>query len=110
MGKKVSIIIPTYKEVDNIKILIPKIESTFKDIKHEIIVVDDSSPDGTIEAAKQLNKKYKNIRVIVRKKLEGIGAALRDGYDAAKYDLILSAINETHKIISFIPCPFNNLI
>ncbi len=87
----VSIIIPTYNEAQNIKLLIPQIEKTIlKRYTGEIIVVDDSSPDGTSEVAQQLNKRYKNIRVILRTKKEGIGAALREGYNAARGDVLIS--------------------
>ena len=65
MIKTISIVLPTYNEKENIKILIPKIESAFKNAKCEIIIVDDSSPDGTAEVAKALNKKFKNIKVII---------------------------------------------
>ncbi len=70
-----SIILPTYNERENIKILIPEIEKTFGHVNHEIIVVDDNSPDGTQMVAEELSKRYGNIRVIVRKKKEGIGVA-----------------------------------
>ena len=86
-----SIVLPTYNEKDNIKILIPEIKKTFEHINHEIIVVDDSSPDGTAKASEELNKKYGNIRVIVRKKKEGIGAAIREGYNNANNSIILSS-------------------
>ena len=90
---KLSVVIPTYNENENINILIPKIESLlskkFKN-NYEIIVVDDSSPDGTARSAKKLSEKYGNINVIVKKKKEGIGAALKVGYNSAKGDLILS--------------------
>jgi dolichol-phosphate mannosyltransferase len=86
-----SIVLPTYNEKDNIKILIPEIKKTFEHINHEIIVVDDNSPDGTAKASEELNKKYGNIRVIVREKREGIGAAIREGYNSAKNSIILSS-------------------
>lgn len=88
------IVLPTYNEKKNIEIFIPKIEKEIfkkRKIKGEIIVVDDSSPDGTARTALKLNKKYKNIKVIIRKKKEGIGAALRCGYNAASGRLILSS-------------------
>lgn len=75
----------------NITILIPYIEKLLsKDLK-EIIVVDDKSPDGTGEAVLELNKIYQNISLITKEKKEGIGAALRVGYNAAKGDIILSS-------------------
>lgn len=88
---ELSIVLPTYNERENIKILIPKIEDIFKDIKHEIIVVDDSSPDRTAECVLDLNKTYNNIRLINRKKKEGIGAALCEGYNNARGSIIISS-------------------
>jgi len=90
--KSISIILPTYNEKKNIEILIPQIENILlkKRYDFEIIVVDDSSPDGTAQTAEEMNKRYRNVRVIVKKKKEGIGAALREGYNAAKNDLIIS--------------------
>ena len=87
-----SIVLPTYNERKNIEILIPELENLFlkKRYDFEIIVVDDSSPDGTAEAAEEMNRRYRNVRVIVRLKKEGIGAALREGYNAAKNEIIVS--------------------
>ena len=46
--KKVSIIIPTYNERDNVPIVVKAIEEVLGGKWHyQIIVVDDSSPDGT---------------------------------------------------------------
>ena len=84
--------LPTYNERENIKILIPEIENLLSDnkIEGEIIVVDDSSPDGTAKLAMTLNEEYGNITVIKRRKKEGIGAALKEGYDKSNGELILS--------------------
>ena len=88
----ISLVLPTYNEKDNISSLIPRLEDVIKKNKYdaEIIVVDDSSPDGTAKVAEDLGKKYGNVRVIVRKKKEGIGAAIREGYDSANGDIIMS--------------------
>ncbi len=91
---KISIILPTYNESKNIEIIIPKIEELFKKTNYyfEIIIVDDNSPDGTADLAHELNNNYNNIKVIVRQKLDGIGSALRDGYDSVTdSDIILSS-------------------
>lgn len=87
-----SIVLPTYNEKENLPILIPLLEKMLKEnkLKGEIIVVDDNSPDGTAKEAENLNKKYKNIKLILREKKEGIGSALREGYNQAKGDIILS--------------------
>jgi len=92
MRPEASIVLPTYNEKENIAVLIPRLESMIKKegLRAEIIVVDDSSPDRTAEAAKELGKKYGNIRVIVRRKKEGIGPALKEGYSNAQGKIIAS--------------------
>ncbi len=93
MVNKISIILPTYNERENVKILIPEIEKLFQQrgdySLKEIIIIDDFSQDGTAEICTLLNKVYGNIKVIQKKK-QGIGAALRVGYDNAKGDILVS--------------------
>ena len=45
----VSIVTTTWNEHANIEKLIPTIRNTLQQIPHEIIVVDDNSPDGSIQ-------------------------------------------------------------
>ena len=78
-----SVILPTYNESENLKKLIPQIEHRYPGA--EIVVVDDNSPDGTAEVAEQLGAK-----VILRKNKEGIGAALKEGYDNASNEILVS--------------------
>lgn len=84
---KISIILPTYNEKDNIVNLIKKIDKEFSkgSIKTEIIVVDDSSPDGTAEEVGHL--KMKNVKLIVRRE-KGLPSAIRRGLDEASGDLL----------------------
>jgi dolichol-phosphate mannosyltransferase len=88
----ISIVLPTYNERKNIEILIPELEVLLKknNLAGEIVVVDDSSPDGTADVANELNKKYGNVKLVLRPKKEGIGAALRDGYNHSSGDIIFS--------------------
>ncbi len=88
---KLSIVLPAYKEAKNLAIFIPEIEKAFNGHSFEIIVVDDNSRDGTKELLDSLNKKFGNIKLISRPKLLGIGSALRDGYNAAEGEYILSS-------------------
>ncbi|MFC1741103.1 glycosyltransferase [Nanoarchaeota archaeon] len=90
---ELSIILPTYNERKNIAILIPKLIKEFdkRGIRFEIMVVDDNSPDGTKDVVLDLGKRHKNVHLLLRKKKEGIGAAIRAGYNAAKGKYILSS-------------------
>ena len=64
---KFSIIIPVFNEKKNISLLIYKILSTLKKNNYEIIIVDDSSNDGSKEVLLSLVKKIKKLKVIIRK-------------------------------------------
>ena len=64
--KKISVILPTYNEKGNIVPLVKEIHSTLFEYDHEIIVVDDNSPDGTYQAVKDL--KYKWVIALLRTK------------------------------------------
>ena len=88
----ISFVIPTLNEHGNIVRLINKINAITKlnNFDNEIIVVDDNSDDGTINDIKILQKNQKNLLLIVRKDKKGIGSALRDGYNRAKGDIIIS--------------------
>ena len=107
---ELSIVIPTYNEKENIEFLIHQIEQLFHKKytrNFEIIIVDDNSPDGTAQLAIKLNKKYGNIRVIIRRKRQGVGAALREGYNKSRGNLILSTdadlsfdVNDMERLIA----------
>jgi len=90
---ELSVIIPTYNERKNIGILIPEIVNLFKSkgVEVEVLVVDDGSPDGTQEEVLRLGRKYFGVKLVARNKKEGIGAALRDGYNQAKGSIIMSS-------------------
>jgi dolichol-phosphate mannosyltransferase len=80
----VSVVTTCYNERENIGKLIPDIRQVLAGISHEIIVVDDSSPDRTIDVARQLAD------VAVLKKREGQTCGLAEGMRLAKYDAIVT--------------------
>jgi dolichol-phosphate mannosyltransferase len=75
---EIGIILPTYCEVDNIEKLIPELENSNLNIS--ILVIDDSSPDGTANVVRNLQKKYDNVLLLVRSKKSGLGTAITDGF------------------------------
>ncbi|MEW6295746.1 MAG: polyprenol monophosphomannose synthase [Candidatus Diapherotrites archaeon] len=82
---KVLIVIPTYNERNNIRLLINEILKEFKKnkIKGKILVVDDTSPDGTGFEVKKIMKSNKNVFLLERKKKEGLGVAYIAGFKKA---------------------------
>ena len=83
-----SIIIPTYNERDNLEALISRLETVVR-VEHEIVVVDDDSPDGTSTAVEALSKRFPSLRLIKRKNKRGLTGAILAGVQAAKGGIIL---------------------
>lgn len=88
---KLSVIIPTYNERDNIPVIIPLLSGVLrgKGIPFEIIVMDDDSPDGTSDAFEQISKDHPESRCIVRKTDRGLSPAVIEGYTKATGDILL---------------------
>jgi len=82
---KIAIVIPTYNERENIKSLIPRVSDVLKDngINGDIIIVDDSSPDGTGDVVKAFSEKLGNVVLISRKEKLGLGSAYKSGFGKA---------------------------
>jgi dolichol-phosphate mannosyltransferase len=78
MSSQVGVILPTYCEAQNIEKLINEIESL--PLKTSILVIDDSSPDGTADIVKKLQEKYPNLLLCVRPQKSGLGTAITDGF------------------------------
>ena len=85
---KLTVIIPTFNEVENINIMVEKLEATFVSKNFEILFVDDNSDDGTIEAIKILESRKPNISLLLRVGRRGLAGACIEGIIAAKSDLI----------------------
>jgi len=94
---KIVIIIPTYNERMNIEKMIPVLENdVFPKIKNHqmfILIVDDKSPDGTAESAKESMKKWKNIELLSGDK-NGLGAAYVRGMTYAMDSMKADAVME----------------
>lgn len=86
----VSIILPTYNERENIVPLIKAIERTVR-FDHEIIVVDDNSPDGTSQAVSAYRKKFhdRSVTLVTRKANRGLTNSIREGIAKSHGDIIV---------------------
>ena len=78
---KLAIVIPTYNEGKTLPSLIEKLVDQVKHIVDEfnIVIVDDSSPDGTADIARNLANRIREIIVIQRPSKLGLGAAYKNG-------------------------------
>jgi dolichol-phosphate mannosyltransferase len=76
--ESVAVLLPTYCEAENIESLICEIQVLKLNVS--IVVIDDSSPDGTSDMVSKLNEKYGNIVLISRPAKLGLGTAITDGF------------------------------
>ncbi len=72
------IIFPTYNEKDNIEKIVHAVLPL--DPRIHVLIVDDSSPDGTGEIADRLSNELEKVNVLHRKKKEGLGRAYIAGF------------------------------
>ncbi len=83
----ISVLIPSYNEKENIRPLIEALSAALP-AEHEIIVIDDNSPDGTGEEVRALGKRYK-VRLLERPGKMGLTSAITDGLAVSKGERIL---------------------
>jgi dolichol-phosphate mannosyltransferase len=84
------VIIPTYNERANIRVIIPEVAHTVPDAR--IWVVDDNSPDGTGAAVRELAEQFPQVSLVHRPKKEGLGRAYTDALARAKAENIRAVV------------------
>jgi dolichol-phosphate mannosyltransferase len=84
------VIIPTFNEKENVESIIRAVFSQEK--QFDILIVDDSSPDGTGAIVKELQKEFQQLFLEVRTEKKGLGTAYIHGFKWAlqrEYDFII---------------------
>lgn len=92
-GDKVSIILPTYNEKQNLPILVYLLDKTLKEseLDWEVIIVDDNSPDGTQEVALKLIDIFGQLHVQLRARPGklGLGTAYVHGLQFVRGNFVV---------------------
>lgn len=93
-GMRYAVIVPTYNEADTISGLLDQLVAVAQpgDPQVDVLVVDDSSPDGTGEIVQAHPEFGGRIQLLTRAAKDGLGAAYRAGFDAAVtagYDIVV---------------------
>lgn len=86
MNKSVSVIFPTYNEAGSIAAAVSLVDEVLTR-EHEIIVVDDDSPDGTADVVDEQWADRDDVQVIVRTEESGLSSAVLRGMDEAEMDV-----------------------
>ncbi|XP_043944919.1 dolichol-phosphate mannosyltransferase subunit 1 [Protopterus annectens] len=107
LNDRYSVLLPTYNERDNLPIIVWLLVKCFTEsgYDYEIVIIDDGSPDGTLEVAKQLEKIYGSDKILLRprpKKL-GLGTAYVHGMQHATGNFIIIMDADLSHHPKFIP-------
>lgn len=88
---RLSVIIPVYNEVDNVRPLARELVSVLDDVpwRHEVLWINDGSTDGTADACEQVAALDDAMRVVHLRRNSGQSAALAAGFDHARGEIIV---------------------
>ncbi|HVP95686.1 glycosyltransferase family 2 protein [Methanoregula sp.] len=86
-----TVIIPTFKEESNIGTIVESVDAVFlqNGINGEILIVDDNSPDRTIERVRDLQKSKPHLSLVVRTEDPGLSQSVVEGFHRAQSDIFL---------------------
>ena len=75
---KALVVLPTYNEAANIAVVLRRIRAATGPV--DVLVVDDSSPDGTADMAQAVGAELGGVEVLRRPGKSGLGSAYREGF------------------------------
>jgi dolichol-phosphate mannosyltransferase len=107
----VVVVLPTYNERENIGPLVDALQAVFQTMRHQmsILIVDDSSPDGTADIVRGLQLRYRNLHLIEGRKA-GLGAAYIRGMRFAIDELLAEVVFEMDADFSHKPADVPRLM
>jgi len=93
----VSVVLPTFNEAGNIASLIGRVTEALNDVPHEILIMDDRSPDGTAEIARNAALAFPHTKVIEREPPAGLTISILDGVEQSR-----------GRFVSWMDCDFSH--
>src|SRR5438477_3182969 len=90
---ELSVVVPTFKERDNIPLLVEKLAHTLAGVDWEVVFVDDNSPDGTAAVARAIGETDARVRCVRRIGRRGLAGACLEGMlsSQARYVAVMDA-------------------
>ncbi len=85
---ELTVVTPTFNEAANIERFVRAVTETLRGIQHEIVIVDDDSPDQTWRIAQETAKNYPAVRVLRRQARRSLAGAVMDGFGMAAGDAV----------------------
>lgn len=109
--RKVVVVTPTYNERDNLGPLLEALQKQFRDMEQDmhVLVVDDNSPDGTAEIAREASRRWGNVHLLSGEK-RGLGVAYVRGIQHALQELNADAVVQMDADFSHNPADVPRLV
>jgi dolichol-phosphate mannosyltransferase len=102
----ISIILPCYNEKENIIALSEEINSRLSNYKHEIIIVDDNSPDGTFSLIKRAQLPY--VKPFQRSTHPSLAKSIRHGIEKSSGSIIVIMDSDFNHKPEYLPILIEN--
>src|SRR3954467_4455943 len=90
---ELSVVVPTFKERDNVPLLVEKLARTLAGVDWEVVFVDDNSPDDTAAVARTIGESDARVRCVRRIGRRGLAGACIEGMlsSQARYVAVMDA-------------------
>jgi dolichol-phosphate mannosyltransferase len=88
---ELTVVVPTFKEAKNVPLVVERLDTVLKGTRWEVVFVDDDSPDGTADVARQIALRDPRVRIIRRIGRRGLSTACVEGVlsSAAPYFAVM---------------------
>jgi NDP-4-keto-2,6-dideoxyhexose 3-C-methyltransferase len=103
----ISVILPCYNEKENILALIAAIHAQLQDKSHEIVVVDDNSPDGTYALVKNAGLPY--VKALKRETSPSLALSIRHGIEHSNGAFVVVMDSDFNHRPEYLPILVENL-
>ncbi|MBE2205062.1 MAG: glycosyltransferase [Chthoniobacterales bacterium] len=75
----VSVVVPTFRERENLPLVVSRLDGLLRDFAWEVVFVDDDSDDGSAQVLLELSRTHPRVRVIRRIGRRGLASACLEG-------------------------------
>lgn len=105
----ISVVLPTFNEKGSILKLVDSIHTTLSSWNHEIVVVDDNSPDGTFLHLVENSSSRRFLKPVLRDGKPSLGGSLGEGFRHASGDIIVFMDSDFNHQPQYLPIIVENL-
>ena len=83
----VTVVVPTYRERENIPLVVERLDALLKDFEWEVVFVDDDSDDGSADVLLDLSRRHPRMRSIRRIGRRGLASACLEGMASSSAEI-----------------------